>query len=44
MESLEWEVTLLTLGHPSHFGSLPEWVTAIEALQRNLGASFQPGA
>lgn len=33
-------VELLTLGHPSHFGHLPEWKLAVTALQRNLGPSY----
>ena len=36
------EVTLLTLGHPSHFGQLPTWEGAVDALRKNLGSAFQP--
>lgn len=43
LPTLGREVTLLTLGHPSHFGNLPTWPDAVEALRRNLGHAFQPG-
>lgn len=36
LKPLGREVTLLTLGHPSHFGHLPTWPKAVEGLRRNL--------
>lgn len=42
MPALGRTVTLLTLGHPSHFGNLPTWQQAVTALQRNLGRAFLP--
>lgn len=41
--ALSRRVQLLTLGHPSHFGYLPDWPTAIDAMAAHLGRSFLPG-
>ena len=35
-------VELLTLGHPSHFGQLPDWARATHALKTRLGSDFLP--
>ena len=36
------EVQLLTLGHPSQFGHLPEWEDATASLRTYLGPSYLP--
>jgi hypothetical protein len=35
-------IELLTLGHPSHFGHLPDWPRAVSALKGRLGRDFLP--
>lgn len=39
---LKRQATLLTLGHPSHFGYLATWPEAVYALRANLGRAFLP--
>lgn len=36
------DVDLLTLGHPSHFGHLPPWRAAVDALRSRLGRGYLP--
>lgn len=42
MPALGRKVTLLTLGHPSHFGHLPAWNEVVSALAHNLGPNYRP--
>lgn len=37
-------ISLLTLGHPSHFGHLPDWRRAVSAMAEMLGPEWLPGA
>ena len=42
MPILGRRVDLLTLGHPSQFGHLPDWQRAVDALANALGPGFLP--